>query len=138
MKRNYIVKGAGSILTVVLFGAIIALNYFTKKKMGMARHMAYLNGKWEMQYPLETLKMVFLVAAIGLVLFVMWNFVRSHQIYFLFVGAVSALVAGVILFFPGETRAYYGSCFMLYIWIGLQWITTLILSLFQKKIPRKG
>lgn len=50
---------------MALAGAYI-VNYFTNKKMGMARYMVYKNQGWERTYPMDILK--YLVIAILTVL----------------------------------------------------------------------
>lgn len=45
-----------SVLEILLYIAAFVLHYYTSTKMGMARHMIYLNGKWEAAYPIEIIQ----------------------------------------------------------------------------------
>lgn len=46
------------ILQVVLFITAISIQVFSMKKMGMMRHVVYMNHQWEAQYPMATLRYI--------------------------------------------------------------------------------
>lgn len=138
MKRNRILKGVGGVLSALCLIGIYVLNYFTEKKMGMARHMAYLNGKWEMTYPLEAIKMIFIGLSILLFLLSGRSFFKTHQKYFLIQGVFAVVSFYLMLFFPGVSRAYHGSCFLVYLSLAIQWIAFLLLQIFKEKTPQRA
>src|SRR5690625_5040241 len=51
-----------------LIGAYAA-HYYTKTRMGMLRHVIYLNGKWEENLPINTMKWITIILIIGFVIF---------------------------------------------------------------------
>lgn len=61
---------------LLIIGAYLA-NHFTKTRMGMLRHMVYLNSKWESLIPIPFLKLTLIVVIIALVVFA---FVRYRSI----------------------------------------------------------
>lgn len=60
IKAYFLIGLIGLFELAALLGAY-AFHYFTRKKMGMLRHMIYLNGKWEKTYPLSSLKWLALI-----------------------------------------------------------------------------
>lgn len=42
-----------TVLEIVCFAGAYIVNYFTRKKMGMARYVVYKNQGWRTRYPLE-------------------------------------------------------------------------------------
>jgi hypothetical protein len=99
-----------------------AVHYYTKARLGMLRHVVYLNGKWERAYPIESIKMIIIVI---LLLACLWLAFKVRRMTFL--GKVqkmgilaSILLNGWALYFiviynPVSNKTYYilSMCFVL-------------------------
>ncbi len=76
-------KKAGYILAVLLEIAALAgayiINYFTKKKMGMARWVIYKNQGWEREYPMDVLKMTALAVIVILTILIFLLFLKKKD-----------------------------------------------------------
>ena len=58
-----------TVIEVLLLAGAFAVNYFTRKKMGMARYVAYKNFQWEKQYRIDLL--IYIAAGVLLILTVL-------------------------------------------------------------------
>lgn len=76
-------KKLGYVLMVLLEAAALAgayiINYFTNKKMGMARWVIYKNRGWERDYPMDTLKMAVMAVLILLTILVFLFFLKRKR-----------------------------------------------------------
>lgn len=76
-------KKAGYILAVLLEIAALSgayiINYFTKKKMGMARWVIYKNQGWEREYPMDVLKMTALAVIVILTILIFLLFLKKKD-----------------------------------------------------------
>lgn len=76
-------KKLGYVLMVLLEAAALAgayiINYFTNKKMGMARWVIYKNQGWERDYPMDTLKTVVMAVLILLTILVFFFFLKRKR-----------------------------------------------------------
>lgn len=77
---------AVTILEVLFLAGSCIVDYFTRKKMGMARYISYMNYSWEAKYPVETLSHVVmltlsLLAAAVLILLLLKRKKADRQIY---------------------------------------------------------
>ena len=76
-------KKLGYVLMVLLEAAALAgayiINYFTNKKMGMARWVIYKNQGWEREYPMDTLKMAVMAVLILLTILVFLFFLKRKR-----------------------------------------------------------
>lgn len=76
-------KKLGYVLMVLLEAAALAgayiINYFTNKKMGMARWVIYKNQGWERDYPMDTLKTVVMAVLILLTILVFLFFLKRKR-----------------------------------------------------------
>lgn len=112
-------KKAGYILALLLeiaalTGAYI-VNYFTRKKMGMARYVIYKNQGWERDYPMELIKNSVMAALLLLTILVLVFFLKRRRkaarlcaVMNLVMVALTGLYVGDTLFSSTETmRAYY-------------------------------
>lgn len=111
----------GILELIGLIGAYAA-HYFTKTRMGMLRHMVYLNDKWEKTVPLTAIKWT----AIGFIILLSLNSYRLYQkrikpsklstavMVLTFIVNMGSL-AYLILQSDEVNRAYYiiGSCLIL-------------------------
>ncbi len=116
------------VVQLLLLGAF-AFHYFTKKKLGMIRHVVYLNGKWESNYPMG----IFRIAAIVLLLFFIFLQMirirkRKERLTTLFICLLTFCCAGFIFWMNTDwSRAYYlmSICLVIYgvllnLWLILQ------------------
>lgn len=103
------------------FGAYAA-HYYTKTRMGMLRHVVYLNGKWERLINIPILKWVTLLMLIILIFIV--YFLNKKQKPHSIAVKITAIITIIInlstvfylLFFNvGMNRAYYilSICFLI-------------------------
>ena len=93
-------KGSGVILAlyavaILLFGAADAVEYFTRTKMGMARHMVYLRGKVSAVLPVETLAAIVVAVAVLACAVVVALWVRSGKLKS--ISNIAAVVAAASL-----------------------------------------
>lgn len=76
-------KKRGYVLMVLLEAAALAgayiINYFTNKKMGMARWVIYKNQGWERDYPMDTLKTAVMAVLILLTILVFLFFLKRKR-----------------------------------------------------------
>lgn len=68
----------GLFLELLSIAGAWAIYYFSIKRMGMARHVLYLNSIWEKRYPVDLLiqSSLLIVAALGLL---NWLHYRNHR-----------------------------------------------------------
>ncbi|MGL6201994.1 MAG: hypothetical protein ACRC3H_23995 [Lachnospiraceae bacterium] len=104
-----------TVLELMLLAGSYAVDYFTRKKMGMARYVIYKNFQWEERYPVEMLKYV---SAGGLVLMVLILILllvkkrKSIRKYYYWMTAVSVFLSAwtVCFLLTGSRevqRSYY-------------------------------
>lgn len=76
-------KKLGYVLMVLLEAAALAgayiINYFTNKKMGVARWVIYKNQGWERDYPMDTLKTAVMAVLILLTILVFLFFLKRKR-----------------------------------------------------------
>ncbi len=75
-KALYIIA---SIFEVALLTGAYIINYFTHKKMGMARYVVYKNREWEDKYPIELLQYAAIAVALILTAAVVVRYVRLKE-----------------------------------------------------------
>ena len=121
-KYNYICIVLCIILEILAIAGAYAVNYFTKARMGMLRHMVYLNGKWEKMLPIQMLKWIIVVTIIVLMIFV---YLRNHKqklnsLINIIVTLLTLIISGWTVYFllsysTEINRAYYilSICFIL-------------------------
>lgn len=68
----------GLLEIAALIGAY-AGHYFTKTRMGMLRHMIYLNGKWEMMIPLDIVKWFAVILILSITIMTMISLLRKRN-----------------------------------------------------------
>lgn len=129
-------KKVGYVLAVLLEAAFLIgayiVNYFTRRKMGMARYVIYKNQGWERDYPMELLKngamlAVAVCTVIVFLLFLKWRkeCTRFLALMVLTTVALSAVYLGYTLISSTETmRAYYFISLMMGIAAVIQIIKT--------------
>jgi len=111
---NRIWNKAAIILEVLLYAGAYIFQYFTRKKMGMARFVIYKNHGWENQYPLSAIKYGILIVLAALFLIEVILYVRQkpkriHNGIQLLVSAaaVSVCASWIMTQSTSSARAYY-------------------------------
>lgn len=130
-KALYIIA---TVLEVLLLGGAYVFNYFTKKKMGMARWVVYMNQGWERGYPVPMLKNVVLAIVVILAVCVLvWFFVKRKElgkmvpVMVSIMSVLTALYTGFTLIYSKEAlRAYYFISLMFAIAAVIQTVKTAI------------
>lgn len=111
-----------SALEIVAAIGAYAAHYYTKTRMGMLRHMVYLNGKWERLINVPALKWIALLIIITLVIFVFILFKKQekHSITTNIVTIMTMVISLWTVFYllyynTGMNRAYYilSICFII-------------------------
>lgn len=114
MKRK-ILFVSGLILELLFLGGATAVYYFSVKRMGMARHVLYLNGLGEDAYPMVLLTVAALAVVAVAAILVLFFYFKNRP----YPGSLPALLAvqsGLfsalfvsfgLTYDPGEMRAYY-------------------------------
>ncbi|MDO5062458.1 MAG: hypothetical protein Q4D77_04720 [Peptostreptococcaceae bacterium] len=133
-KRNKILLFLGLILAQVPLLGAAAFHHFTRKKLGMMRHVVYLNGKWEADYPIRILRIV----AIALLLIMVVQQIaglrkRKEQKRVTWIISLLTLCCAGFIFLANTewSRAYYlmSMCLVLY---------TIFLNLWLMGYRKKG
>lgn len=111
-----------SLLELMAIIGAYAASHFTKTRMGMLRHVVYLNGKWEQAVPISTIRWIAICMLIALVILAYLHY-RKQKAHFRFGVIVMLWTLGLsawtlyyLLFYNVEmNRAYYiiSICFIL-------------------------
>lgn len=103
----------GIMEVLVIFGAYAA-HYFTKTRMGMLRHVVYLNGKWEKTLPIQTIKWIAISIIITLaVLAYLHCRKKKANSWFNIMAILLTIVISIgtvyflLAYNTGKNRAYY-------------------------------
>lgn len=98
---------------LVMVGAY-AVYYFTRTRMGMLRHVVYLNGKWEKALPIQTIKWIVICIVIILIIFVYLHYrklkVNSQAniwAMLLTIAISGGTIYYLIVYSTENNRAYY-------------------------------
>lgn len=78
-KVYYISMFFCGILEVLALIGAYAANYYTKTRMGMLRHVAYLNNKWEKTLPITSIKWIAICIIIALVILVYLRYRKQNN-----------------------------------------------------------
>lgn len=112
---------------LLLIGAFV-LQYFTRRRMGMARHIIYMNQKWGEAFSLESIKIVSLILIVFLLMILLFLWFRRENKKNLLNKAdivLSVLLSTVYIVFMTmnsveEMRAYYFIGILLWLATSLQ------------------
>lgn len=102
-------------LEVMCFISAYGVQYFTRKKMGMARYVVYKNKGWEDSYPMELLVNATAFLLVVLAVFVLFLFLKrrwetTKAVERMIVGmlVITTFYQGFICLYSAESlRAYY-------------------------------
>ena len=111
-----------SLLELIAIIGAYAASHYTKTRMGMLRHMTYLNGKWEGAVPISAIRWIAICIIIALIILTYLHY-RKQKSHFRFGVIVLIWTFGLsvwtvyyLLFYNVEmNRAYYilSFCFIL-------------------------
>jgi len=99
-----------------------AAHYYTKTRMGMLRHVVYLNSKWEKAFPIDVIKYALIFIVLIFVVFTLSKYFKNRKASMNFFAVTAGTViismwsAYFLVFYNAEiNRAYYilGICFFL-------------------------
>lgn len=68
-----------TVLETACFAGAYIINYFTRKRMGMARYVVYKNQGWRTGYPLETMTYAVIVLVAVLAAFTIILYIRRRK-----------------------------------------------------------
>lgn len=68
-----------TVLEIVCFAGAYIVNYFTRKKMGMARYVIYKNQGWRTRYPLELITYCVIALVAVLAVFTLIVYIRNRK-----------------------------------------------------------
>ena len=115
-QQNKVKLGLSLLFGILEIGLLIgayAANYYTRTRMGMLRHVIYLNGKWERGLPLVILKWVTIFLILSLIILSIIKLFKRDvrfldRIFLSLSMALGLWTLYYILFRSTETnRAYY-------------------------------
>lgn len=121
-RGNFICMILCGILELLVIISAYGVHYFTKTRMGMLRHMVYLNSKWENAVPIPTIKWIAICIITALIIIQYLRY-RKRKVHYhvntmvkLLTIAISGWTVYFLLFYnTGRNRAYYilSICFIL-------------------------
>lgn len=116
-----------SVLQIISLISAYYLHKLTRAKLGLLRHLVYLNGKWEKAVNIEMIKYSFIAFAAAVIIFAVLR--KRSSLAGKVLISVSALVfSGYLLFFSKSMdRAYYAISLVLaagFILETLVWLIT--------------
>lgn len=130
-----------TLIEIIMIVAMFLVNYFTKTKMGMLRHIVHKNYLLEQQYPIQIIKylsIIFLITIMILVLKI--YFKRRNSIKnilsimnFVMVLMIFLFIYFILVYSTYDIRAFYYISIMFFIATVLQIIKTWIGIIFYKK-----
>ncbi|OZV11462.1 hypothetical protein CIW83_14360 [Tissierella sp. P1] len=121
-RSKYICAILCGILEFLAIIGAYAAHYFTKTRMGMLRHVIYLNGKWEKAFPIPAMKWIAISIILALVIIAYLRYRKGNTDYninipvMLLTIIMSIWTAYFLLVYSTEkNRAYYilSICFLL-------------------------
>lgn len=77
-KKNILYLFA-TLIQILLFIGAFVLNYFTRRRMGMARYVLYKNRNWENTYPVEEIQTAFTAGLIILSILLILFFYKNKK-----------------------------------------------------------
>lgn len=126
------------ILTAISVIGAFQLNSFTRRKLGVLRHIVYLNGVWEKTVPILALKNIAIILLIASIVFVFRLITRDKQlgrIHNIIYIAVSVFTLTFIFTQSKDTiKPYYMVGTLLIIASVFQFINVLIIKKSNEKI----
>ena len=130
-----------TLIEIIMIVAMFLVNYFTKTKMGMLRHIVHKNYLLEQQYPIQIIKylsIIFLITIMILVLKIYFKRRNSIKNILIIMNFVMVLMIFLFIYFilvysTYDIRAFYYISIMFFVATVLQIIKTWIGIIFYKK-----
>lgn len=130
-----------TILEVMLLISAYMVNYFTKSKMGMARHVIHKNYVLESLYPIEIIKYVISIFLVILMLIVVYLYTNKKltlqsKVKKMIITTIVSVIVFVVFILIGSTqviRSFYYISTILLVVILLQIIKTFLAIIWYKK-----
>ncbi|TJX12871.1 hypothetical protein E9840_11720 [Tissierella creatinini] len=119
---NKLKLGLLILFAILEIGALIsayAAHYFTKTRMGMLRHVIYLNGKWEKIIPLDIIKWLVVVIILIITIISVISILKSSNNHIGKLLRIISVGLGIWTMYyllfrsAGVNRAYYIICLCL-------------------------
>lgn len=111
---NYTCITLFAILEVAVIIGAFATHYFTKTRMGMLRHIIYLNSNWENALPIPMIRLISICSIIALAIIVCVIYLKrndnslSSTMSMLLATGISVWTVYFLLVYDTESnRAYY-------------------------------
>ena len=140
MKR--VLYAVVTILEILCFAGAYVVNYFTRKKMGMARFVIYKNRKWEAAYPLENWKYaaVAVIAVLAVITIILWLLKKKQAGKMLLAMNVImiALAAWYVWFTLGQSKDSLRAFYFMSPLLGLSALLQIIKTLTAVFVCRRG
>lgn len=137
-KKGHIIT---NILQILLLLSAFIFSYFTKKKMGMARHVIFLNQKIESNYPVIIIKYIILFSIVLLSILALVMYLKNsknRKISKLNIIATVILSLACILFIVIQSKESIRSYYFVGILILLTFIVQVIKSILIIVKDRKN
>jgi len=88
---------------------------FSTKKMGMMRHLIYTNQRWEMQYPIQTMRNISIGFLVILSIIILYRLIGKHNyttnkkaLYMILMEVITTIIfVSFTLFYSSESYLSY-------------------------------
>lgn len=81
-KKKIIMIFISLIIVMGMFIGIFLINHYTRTRMGMLRHMVYLNNKWDSKYPMAIYLNIFKGLGIVFIILNILRYIKSNKNFF--------------------------------------------------------
>lgn len=137
---NKVLYSIATVFQIILMIGSFVFNFFTRRKMGMARWVIYMNQGWEKNYPVVQIKnismaLIVLLGIIGLGLFMKNR--EKVKLKGKMMNVLMVITTGFYLWFMlshnrNDLRAYYFIGIMLFVLALLQAVKAIVTNLGAK------
>lgn len=133
------------IIEVLLLIGTYVVNYFTRKRMGMARYVIYMNQKWEENYPIDKIQIAAVLAFLLLTALLLGAYFKRRKsgkinfeiTIFLVLILTVVFIVFTILKSAETLRSYYFISILLGIALILQIIIGFVSVLKGEKVKKE-
>ena len=133
------------IIEALLLIGTYVVNYFTRKRMGMARYVIYMNQKWEENYPIDKIQIAAVLAFLLLTALLLGAYFKRRKSgkinfeisIFLVLILTVVFIVFTILKSAETLRSYYFISILLGIALILQIIIGFVSVLKGKKVKKE-
>lgn len=78
-RTNIKILALSFLIEIISFIGIYFLRYYTRTRMGMVRHVVYLNGKWERGYNINFFKYIIIGLIVLLIMILLRNLIVNKD-----------------------------------------------------------